>query len=178
MNWSKFRGDFRAFARLAHTTILPGEESRLAREAQGKTPIITCLGVHVEILALYAIWRLACWPESTVLVVTPTLAQAKRFFATAELILSEADEELNSRVLVMAGGSGLLCAESNKAGSVHCCPGTFGLQLPQAAENESPVTFVVPDLDKISGPHIREIPRIKERKNTQVIVNVVSSGRI
>lgn len=177
MKWDSFRSDLRAFGRLAHYVIAPGENARLARGLLRGEPSISLLGASLEMLALVVCWRVACWPRSTTLIVTPHKAQARSLFVVAHGLMSEADEDLRKRVLFLPGGLGL-CDVSSKVCATHCLSGTLGLTLPQATAGEDPLTFLIPHLDLIPGPHLKYIPRFQARNGTTVIANVLKEGRI
>lgn len=178
MKWDSFRSDLRAFGRLAHYNIAPREDARLIRLLLRGDPLITTVGVSLELLALVMCWRVACWPRSTTLIVTPQEKQAKGLLRVAHDLMSEADEELRERVLFLPGGKGLTSDISTKVCATHCLPGTLGLTLPVPAAGEEPLTFLVPDLDLISGPHQKYLSRFKTRFGTTVLANVLTHGRL
>lgn len=143
--WNYLRTDLRAFSRLAHFTIPAGPESALVRHLHADSPHIQTT-VDAQMLAFVLCWRVACWPRSTNLIVTPTLAISKRLFTIAHTMMSNAHDDLRERIVFFPHMDGLSCAQSEILGGVHCPSGTLGLDF---SESRDPLTFIIPDFDTI-----------------------------
>lgn len=178
MIWDRYRTDLRSFGRLAQQSIAYGKDSKLARSLLAGDPSIGAVGASLEMLALVILWRVACWPKSTTLVVTPWESQARSLFALTQQMVAEAEPLLADRVIFAAGGKGLSCAASTKIGAVHCSPGTLGRDLPDVSTAEAPLLVLVPSLDLIPGPHLKYAARLSTRKGTTVLVNLLNRGRL
>lgn len=172
MKWESYRNDFRAFCRLAYASVDPGEDTRLIREIERGEKTICTKGVKKETFALLACWRLACWPRSTTLVVSSTPKEMEILLDASNQLLVESEDVLRERILFFPRKQGMTCAVASKIGFTFCSSGTLGLDLPQAVLGEAPLLFLIPDLDKVPGPHLKYIPRLRERIATTVVANV------
>lgn len=168
MNFERFRTDPRSFGRLAHYTIPNGPDSKLFRDLLAGKPTIGCAGVSQETLAFYLCWRIACWPRSTTLVVTPHPDDVRLLFARAHAMMSKAEHELREEVLFGRDGASMSCAYSDVLGAVHCPSGILGTELPQTTE---PLTFLIPDFHRIPRPHLSYASRWAARPHTFTILN-------
>lgn len=175
MTWDELRTDLRAFARLAHFTVEPGPDSALLRRMHAGRAFAPCTGVSLKMLALVMCWRVACWPRSTTLIVTPRLDISKRLIRIANHLMARAHEDLRARVLFVPRDEGLTCANSDIVGAVHCSSGTLGLSLPVSRE---PLTFLIPNVDRIPGCHLKYVPLMLSRPGTTVVVNSPRQGSI
>lgn len=178
MNWDRYRTDLRAFGRLAQQSVAYGKDSKLARSLLAGDTSIGAVGASLEMLALVILWRVACWPKSTTLVVTPWESQATTLFALAQQMISESEAVLADRVIFAGGGKGLSCAAGTKLGAVHCSPGTLGRELPDVSTPEAPLLVMVPSLDLVPGPHLKYAARLATRKGTAVLFNLLNRGRL
>ena len=175
MKWEQFRSDLRGFARLAYYTIPFGTDSLLIRRLLRGEPSISSVGSKLETLALVMCWRVACWPRSMTLVVTPCERYTRKLIRIAHGMMMEAEDVLRDRVWFTARRQGMTCAGSDIIGVAHCSSGTLGMTLPDGTE---PLTFLVPNLDLIPGCHQKYLRRLTSRKGTTAIVNAPRDGSI
>lgn len=152
MNWAFFQTNFLSFARLAKFQ-LRGADLRLARQlARSHRPTST-VGASQEMLALLLLWRIACWPRSLTLVLTPMLHQAMPLMAAARNLVLAGDPPLREHLLFSPKSFGIRTAEQSLFAGIHSAPGAAGVQ----GRADRPLTFLVPDLDLLCGPHILDL---------------------
>jgi hypothetical protein len=175
MNWETFRTDLVSFGRLLRYPTPAGADSKLARELLQGKPVVSSVGVRPETLVLVTVWRLACWSRSITLLIAPE-QDACDFFILAHNMLVQAEEDLRERIWFVPAGRGMTCAHSDIMGVVRCHSGVLGLTLDQKIKE--PLTVLVPNVDRVAGPHLKYLSRWTSRPGTTVLFNAPKRGMV
>lgn len=168
MTLERFRKNLRGLAALTDYSICGvGPEAALVRRLMNERTVVPCK-VGLPMLALVLIWRVACWPNSVTVVVTPGKRDMQRLLDAASEILTFSERELRTRIFFHPTKQSLSNAHASELAAVPVQSGCLGMDLPVTIE---PYTVLIPDYDAIPGVHLAYLEQVKRRPNTTIITN-------